>query len=128
MVTVFQSKLRSCSSQWNCVTPRKKGRVPLSEKHPNGKQDPPSWVPRSRPNQIFSPFAFRGPSQIMSIACASSGVRQLVAGAVGAPATNCLTPLEAQAIDMIWDGPRNAKGEKIWFGLDRGTQLGGSCF
>ena len=24
---------------------------------------------------------------------------------------------------MIWDGPRNAHGKKIWFGLDRGTGL-----
>jgi len=37
---------------------------------------------------------------------------------------NCLKPAEAQAIDKIWDGPRNAKGNKIWFGLDRGTNLG----
>src|SRR5215467_9715775 len=50
-----------------------------------------------------------------------------ICGTPTAPATNCLTPLEARAIDMIWDGPRNANGEKIWFGLDRGTQLGGSC-
>lgn len=35
----------------------------------------------------------------------------------------CLTPAEAKAIDKIWDGPRNGKGEKIWFGLDRGTSL-----
>ncbi len=34
-----------------------------------------------------------------------------------------LTWEEAQAIDMIWDGPRNADGDKIWFGLDRGTAL-----
>lgn len=38
--------------------------------------------------------------------------------------TDCLTPLEAEVIDMIWDGPRNADGDKIWFGLDRGTSLG----
>jgi hypothetical protein len=46
-----------------------------------------------------------------------------ICGTPTAPATNCLTPLEAQAIDMIWDGPRNARGERIWFGLDRGTSL-----
>jgi hypothetical protein len=46
-----------------------------------------------------------------------------VCGAPTAPATNCLTPLEAQAIDMIWDGPRNGRGQRIWFGLDRGTNL-----
>jgi hypothetical protein len=48
-----------------------------------------------------------------------------ICGTETAPATACLTPPEAEAIDRIWDGPRNAKGNKIWFGLDRGTQLGG---
>lgn len=48
-----------------------------------------------------------------------------VCGAPTAPATNCLTPGEAAAIDLIWDGPRNPKGNKIWFGLDRGTNLSG---
>jgi hypothetical protein len=47
-----------------------------------------------------------------------------ICGAPTAPATNCLTPAEAEAIDMIWDGPRNADANKIWFGLDRGTALG----
>src|SRR5438132_950020 len=46
-----------------------------------------------------------------------------ICGALTAPATNCLTPLEARAIDMIWDGPRNQDGQRIWFGLDRGTNL-----
>ena len=48
-----------------------------------------------------------------------------VCGMPGAPATNCLTPQEADAIDKIWDGPRNADGNRIWFGLDRGTALNG---
>jgi hypothetical protein len=49
-----------------------------------------------------------------------------VCGAPGAPAApNCLTLQEADAIDKIWDGPRNADGNKIWFGLDRGTPLTG---
>jgi hypothetical protein len=46
-----------------------------------------------------------------------------VCGVSGAPTTNCLTLQEADAIDRIWDGPRNSDGEKIWFGLDRGTSL-----
>ena len=46
-----------------------------------------------------------------------------VCGTPTAPASNCLTPAEALAIDKIWDGPRNAKGNKVWFGLDRGTSL-----
>lgn len=47
-----------------------------------------------------------------------------VCGSPTAPAANCLTPAEAQAIDMIWDGPRNPGGDRIWFGLDRGTNIG----
>jgi len=46
-----------------------------------------------------------------------------VCGTPTAPAANCLTANEATAIDKIWDGPRNAKGAKVWFGLDRGTNL-----
>jgi hypothetical protein len=48
-----------------------------------------------------------------------------ICGTPTAPAANCLTPQEAEAIDKIWDGPRNAKENKIWFGLDRGTNLSG---
>lgn len=54
--------------------------------------------------------------------------RANVCGEPTAPGSNCLTDAEAEAIDKIWDGPRNPDGEKIWFGLDRGTQLGGACF
>lgn len=46
-----------------------------------------------------------------------------ICGAPTAPAASCLTAAEAEAIDRIWDGPRNARGERIWFGLDRGTAL-----
>jgi hypothetical protein len=49
--------------------------------------------------------------------------RANVCGEPTAPATNCLTLQEADAIDRIWDGPRNAQGNKLWFGLDRGTSL-----
>ena len=48
-----------------------------------------------------------------------------VCGAPTAPTANCLTLAEAQVIDRIWDGPRNAEGGRIWFGLDRGTSLTG---
>ena len=41
----------------------------------------------------------------------------------GAPGTNCLTAPEA--IDRIWDGPRNLKENKIWFGLDLCTDFVG---
>jgi hypothetical protein len=46
-----------------------------------------------------------------------------ICGAPTAPATNCLSLPEAEAIDMIWDGPRNTDGQRLWFGLDRGTNL-----
>ena len=46
-----------------------------------------------------------------------------VCGQSTAPGTNCLTLQEADAIDKIWDGPRNTEGNKVWFGLDRGTSL-----
>jgi hypothetical protein len=45
-------------------------------------------------------------------------------GGAGDPA-NCLTAAEATAVNKIWNGPVNAKGEKIWFGLERGAGLGG---
>jgi Tannase and feruloyl esterase len=47
-----------------------------------------------------------------------------ICGAPGAPAANCLSGAEAEAIDRIWDGPRNPAGQRIWFGLDRGTNIG----
>jgi Tannase and feruloyl esterase len=47
-----------------------------------------------------------------------------ICGAPTAPATNCLTSAEAEVIDRIWDGPRNTERRRIWFGLNRGTNLG----
>jgi hypothetical protein len=39
----------------------------------------------------------------------------------GDPA-NCLTSAEASAVNKIWDGPPGSKaGERLWFGLERGT-------
>ncbi len=49
--------------------------------------------------------------------------KQNVCGAPSAPAQNCLTQAEAEAVDKIWDGPRNRKDNKIWFGLDRGSDF-----
>ena len=54
-----------------------------------------------------------------------------VCGTPTAPVPNaagqqtCLSIQEADAIDMIWDGPRNAAGNKVWFGIDRGTNFSG---
>jgi pimeloyl-ACP methyl ester carboxylesterase len=45
----------------------------------------------------------------------------------GSPASvgvaSCLTPQEADAIRKIWNGPTSASGERLWFGLERGTPL-----
>ena len=35
----------------------------------------------------------------------------------------CLSPQEVSAVRKIWDGPRDAKGNRLWFGLDRGAVL-----
>jgi len=51
-----------------------------------------------------------------------------ICGSQTAPATNCLTAAEAAAIDLIWDGPRNAQHNKIWFGLDRGAAFSDVTF
>ena len=47
-----------------------------------------------------------------------------ICGLPGAPATNCLQPAQAQAINMMWDGPRNDKGTRIWFPYERGASTG----
>jgi Tannase and feruloyl esterase len=41
------------------------------------------------------------------------------------PAALSLTSAEAGAIKKIWDGPRNSRDERVWFGLEPGTPLGG---
>jgi len=47
-----------------------------------------------------------------------------ICGQAGAPAApNCLTPTEADAVDVMWDGPRNDSGKRIWFPIDRGTDF-----
>jgi hypothetical protein len=38
---------------------------------------------------------------------------------------NCLTSQEAGAVSKIWDGPRDATGQRLWFGLNRGASLAG---
>jgi len=57
-----------------------------------------------------------------------------VCKANGGPSSdqNCLTPAEAAAVDKIWDGPTDAEGDRgrergegdrVWYGLERGTSL-----
>jgi Tannase and feruloyl esterase len=40
-----------------------------------------------------------------------------------APMTSPMTKAEAQAIDLIWDGPRNQRGQRLWGGITRGTSF-----
>ncbi len=39
------------------------------------------------------------------------------------PAANCVDADQAAAIDMIWDGPRNSHGNRIYYPFDRGIAL-----
>jgi hypothetical protein len=48
-----------------------------------------------------------------------------VCGQPNAPASSCLTPAEANAVNTMWDGPRNNSGNRIWFPIDRGTDFSG---
>src|SRR5215470_8175104 len=41
----------------------------------------------------------------------------------GEDAASCLTTQEADAIRKIWNGPVDASGQRLWFGLERGTPL-----
>lgn len=56
--------------------------------------------------------------------CQYDAMSFVCTGSPGDPA-NCLTAAEAAVVNKIWNGPVNAKGEKIWFGLERGTPLTG---
>ncbi|MBO0751212.1 MAG: tannase/feruloyl esterase family alpha/beta hydrolase, partial [Bradyrhizobiaceae bacterium] len=47
-----------------------------------------------------------------------------ICGRAGAPAApNCLDADQAEAVDRVWDGPRNAFGKRIWHPIDRGVTL-----
>ncbi len=53
-----------------------------------------------------------------------------ICGRPDAPTTDaqgrvlCLTEAEAQAVNRIWDGPRNDRGQRIWFPFGRGANAG----
>jgi hypothetical protein len=36
---------------------------------------------------------------------------------------NCLNPREVSAVNQIWNGPTDAQGNRVWYGLDRGASL-----
>jgi feruloyl esterase len=40
------------------------------------------------------------------------------------PMTTPMTVAQAQAINMMWDGPRNQREQRLWGGLARGTSFG----
>jgi Tannase and feruloyl esterase len=47
-----------------------------------------------------------------------------ICGKPGAPAApNCLDADQADAVDRIWDGPRNSFDKRIWHPVDRGVTL-----
>jgi hypothetical protein len=53
-------------------------------------------------------------------ACTFSA-RANICGKPGAPAApNCLDADQAAAVDMVWEGPRNHHGKRIWHPFDRG--------
>jgi hypothetical protein len=54
-------------------------------------------------------------------ACKFDARSLICTGSPGEPAT-CLTAAEADSVNKIWDGPPGPKaGERLWFGLERGT-------
>jgi feruloyl esterase len=55
--------------------------------------------------------------------CAFDATALACRGGPGDPPT-CLTPQEAEAINAIWDGPRNQRGQRLWGGISRGTGFG----
>ena len=50
--------------------------------------------------------------------------RAIVSAACAGDDGSCLSPSEAEAIDAIWRGPRDAKGRLLWRGIERGAPLG----
>lgn len=47
----------------------------------------------------------------------------LICEPAAADSPTCLTPVQAEAINMIWDGPRDQKGGVLWGGIPRGTSF-----
>ena len=45
-------------------------------------------------------------------------------GTTVAPMTSPMTEAQAIAIDLMWDGPRNLRGQRLWGGISRGTLPG----
>ena len=45
-------------------------------------------------------------------------------GQTVAPMTSPMTEAQATAIDLMWDGPRNQRGQRLWGGISKGTGVG----
>lgn len=58
--------------------------------------------------------------------CNYSATQRLCVVNPGDP--NCLTPAEADAVNKIWDGPRNQRGQRLWGGITHGTSFGTLLF
>lgn len=56
-------------------------------------------------------------------ACTFSARSNLCGVAGAPPAPECLDADQAEAVDLIWDGPRNEAGKRIWYPFDRGIAL-----
>ena len=47
----------------------------------------------------------------------------LICKGTASDSPTCLTTVQAEAINMIWDGPRDPKGGVLWGGIPRGTSF-----
>ena len=56
-------------------------------------------------------------------ACKASAKLNVCGEPGAASAPNCLTPLEADVVDIALDGGRNDLGKRVWFPSGRGTDL-----
>jgi len=54
--------------------------------------------------------------------CSFNANALLCTGNPSDPAT-CLTPQEANAVNAIWEGPRDHDGDRLWGGLNKGTSF-----
>ena len=54
-------------------------------------------------------------------ACSWSAANNICGVSTAPAAPNCLDSVQAAAIDMAWDGPRNSHGQRLWYSADRGV-------
>jgi Tannase and feruloyl esterase len=56
-------------------------------------------------------------------ACTASAQVNVCGQPGAAPSPNCLTPVEAEVVDIALDGPRNDLGKRVWFPSGRAVDL-----